>query len=69
MGERERGERSMDLGVTTINGRFGESSAWERSRWKYWADVEGMVTRMFPRALSARNRSKRAEECSGPCPS
>jgi hypothetical protein len=59
----------MDLGVTTIKGRFGDSSACERRRWKYWADVEGMATRMFPRAQSARNRSKREDECSGPCPS
>ena len=33
---------------------------------KYWAAFDGTVTRRSPRALSPRNRSIRAEECSGP---
>ena len=67
--EREAWARSIDLGVTTTRGRFGLASAWERSKWKYWAEVEGIVTRRLPRAESDRKRSKRADECSGPCPS
>src|SRR5580658_874241 len=67
--ERDAWARSIDLGVTTTSGRFGSDSACERNRWKYCADVEGIVTRRLPRAESDRNRSKRADECSGPCPS
>ena len=43
--------------------------ACERSRWKYWAAVEGTATRRLPRAPRARNRSNRDDECSGPWPS
>ena len=60
--EREAWARSIDLGVTTTSGRFGVVLAWERSRWKYCADVDGTVTRRLPRArqreeaLEARRR-------------
>ena len=67
--ERDAWARSIDLGVTTTSGRFGLDRACERSRWKYCADVEGIVTRRLPRAESERKRSKRADECSGPWPS
>src|ERR1039458_2612292 len=63
IGDREACARSIDLGVTTIKGRFGESKACERSKWKYWAEVDGTATRMFPRAQRERNRSKREDEC------
>ena len=48
--ERDACARNIDLGVTTTRGRFGFITAWERNRWKYWAEVEGTVTRMLPRA-------------------
>src|SRR5271166_2762971 len=67
--ERDECALSNDFGVTTMRGRLGLASPWERNRWKYCADVEGTVTRMLPRAPSDRKLSKRAEECSGPCPS
>ena len=67
--ERDAWARNIDLGVTTTSGRFGLDRAWERSRWKYCADVDGTVTRRLPRADSARKRSNRDDECSGPWPS
>jgi hypothetical protein len=53
----------------TISGRGFETSAWRRSRWKYWAGVVQLATRMFPSAADCRKRSSRALECSGPDPS
>ena len=55
-------------GKTTI-GRALAIWAWRRSRWKYWAAVEGLAMRMLPSAASWMNRSIRALECSGPPPS
>ncbi len=63
------GRRSSDFGVITISGRCLAIRAWRRSRWKYWAGVVGLATRMLPSAASVRKRSSRAEECSGPEPS
>ena len=42
---------------------------WRRKRWKIWAGVVGWQTCMLSSAHSCRNRSRRAEECSGPWPS
>ncbi len=58
----------MDLGVTTIKGRFGESRAWERSRWKYWADVEGMATRMLPAGAERQEPLEAGRGVLGPLP-
>ena len=55
--------------MNTISGLIFSTSAWRRSRWKYWAVVETLATRMLPSAASVRNRSSRALECSGPAPS
>jgi hypothetical protein len=54
--------------VKTISGRALRISAWRRSRWKYWAAVVGLAIRMLPSAPSARKRSIRALEISGPEP-
>ena len=40
-----------------------------RSAWKIWAGVVRFTTRQLSSTDSSRNRSSRAEECSGPCPS
>ncbi len=69
MGDRATLARSSDLGVKTMSGRLGSRRTCDRRRWKYWAAVVGWVTRRFPRAHRVRNRSMRADECSGPCPS
>ena len=69
IGERAWRARSSDLGVNTMSGLRSGMRTWARSRWKYWAAVVGSVTRRLPRAHRVRNRSMRAEECSGPCPS
>jgi hypothetical protein len=61
--------RSSPFGVISTSGRATASSAWRRSRWKYWAAVVQFATRMFSCAPSWRNRSSRALECSGPLPS
>ncbi len=63
------GRRSRLFGVMTTSGRCLAIRAWRRSRWKYWAGVVGLATRMLPSAASWRKRSSRAEECSGPEPS
>ena len=63
------GRRSSDFGVITTSGRCLAIRAWRRSRWKYWAGVVGLATRMLPSAAARRKRSRRAEECSGPEPS
>ena len=42
---------------------------WRRSAWKICAGVVGCSTCMLFSAHSCRKRSRRAEECSGPCPS
>src|SRR5947209_9668765 len=54
--ERDACARSIDFGVTTTNGRLGVIIACDRSRWKYWADVDGIVTRMLLRADSDKKR-------------
>ena len=64
-----RSRRSRPFGVKTTSGRGLRISAWRRSRWKYWAAVVGLAMRMLPSAASARKRSMRALECSGPEPS
>ena len=63
------GRRSRLFGVITISGRGFDTSAWRRSRWKYWAGVVQFATRMLPSAAAWRKRSMRALECSGPEPS
>ncbi len=60
---------SIDLGVNTISGLCSSPSEWRRSRWKYDAGVEGCATTNASSAHIVRNRSIRAEEWSGPCPS
>ena len=42
---------------------------WRRSRWKYCAAVVALKTWMLSSAHRVRNRSMRAELCSGPWPS
>ncbi len=61
--------RSRPFGVITTSGRRSFASACSRSRWKYWAGVVGLTTVMLSSAPIFRNRSRRAEECSGPLPS
>ena len=61
--------RSIDFGVMMITGRCIWPSACLRSRWKWLAGVDGWQTAMASSAASCRNRSIRAEEWSGPCPS
>ena len=56
--DREAWARSIDLGVTTTSGRFGVAFACERSRWKYCAEVDGIVTRRLP----ARRKGEEALE-------
>ena len=63
------GSRSSDFGVMITSGRCLATRAWRRSRWKYWAGVVRLATRMLPSAARIRKRSSRAEECSGPDPS
>src|SRR5215216_5601063 len=49
------------LGVIITRGRWSSSSsAWARSRWKYWAAVVRLATRMFSCAASCKKRSRRA---------
>ena len=55
--------------MKTTSGRGFAIRAWRRSRWKYWAAVVGLASRMLPSAASAMKRSIRALECSGPEPS
>ena len=64
--ERHRLSRRPDLGVVTISGLRMLRRTWRRSRWKYCAAVVGWHTWMLSSAQSVRNRSRRAEECSGP---
>ena len=61
--------RSSDLGVNTTMGRVSRECTCHRRRWKYDAGVVGWATVMLSWAHIARNRSMRAEEWSGPCPS
>ena len=61
--------RSSDFGVKTMSGLRCGRRAWRRSRWKWLAAVVGTTTRMLCSAQSVRNRSMRADECSGPWPS
>jgi len=68
-GERAKGARSNAFGVITTSGRRTGRFAWARSRWKYCAAAVGWATVMFWPAARVRNRSRRAEECSGPWPS
>ena len=53
----------------TTSGRATASSAWRRRRWKNWAAVVQLHTRMLSCAPCCRKRSRRALECSGPFPS
>src|SRR5256886_8845124 len=62
------GSRKRLFGVNSTSGRSSEWRAWRRSKWKYWAGVVQLAMRMFPSAPSARKRSMRALECSGPWP-
>src|ERR1700688_4116069 len=41
IGDEESRWRSMLLGVNTTSGLRQTDSAWRRSRWKYWAAVDG----------------------------
>ena len=68
-GEVACGWRSRLFGDITTSGlRQGERTC-RRSAWKYWAGVVRFTTRQLSSTESSRNRSSRAEECSGPCPS
>ena len=69
IGERADLARSSDFGVNTISGLRTSRFIWRRSRWKYCADVDALQTCRLSSAQSVRNRSMRADECSGPCPS
>ena len=51
--------RSRLLGVKMTSGRCLSVSACLRSRWKYWAAVEQLATRMLSSAASCRKRSMR----------
>ena len=68
-GERVAAARSSDLGVITTSGVTGARRTWARSRWKYWAAVDGTRHPQVAPGAQRRNRSMRAEECSGPWPS
>ena len=63
------GWRSMLFGVKITRGLRQDRSACRRSKWKYWAAVEGWHIWKLSRAANCRKRSMRALECSGPCPS
>ena len=60
---------SIDFGANTISGLCSPPSECRRSRWKCEAGVDGCATTIASSAHSVRNRSIRAEEWSGPCPS
>ncbi len=61
--------RSRLLGVNTTSGLRKGRSIWRRSTWKIWPAVVGCTTCMLVSAANCRKRSRRAELCSGPCPS
>jgi hypothetical protein len=61
--------RSSDLGVKMTSGLRMSRRIWRRSRWKYCAAVVALHTWMLSSAAAVRNRSMRAELCSGPWPS
>ena len=61
--------RSRLFGVMTISGLRNVRSICRRSMWNICAGVDGTQTCMLFSAQSCRKRSRRAEECSGPCPS
>ena len=69
IGERAGFARSSDLGVKTTSGLRTSRTICRRSRWKYCAAVVALATWMLSSAHSVRNRSMRAELCSGPWPS
>ena len=56
-------------GVMITNGLRNSRIIWRRSRWKICAAVVGCAICMLLSAASCRKRSRRADECSGPCPS
>src|SRR2546426_1080536 len=60
------GRRNRLLGVNRTRGRSSAWRPWRRSRWKYCAGVVQFAMRRLPSAPSARKRSMRALECSGP---
>src|SRR5213078_1199487 len=62
------GSRNRLFGVNNTSGRSSAWRAWRRSKWKYCAGVVQLAIRIFPSAPSARKRSMRALECSGPWP-
>ena len=61
--------RSSDLGVMITSGLRRLRIICRRSRWKIWLAVVGWQTCMLVSADSCMKRSRRAELCSGPCPS
>jgi hypothetical protein len=67
--ERASLARSRYFGVATTSGVRASPWTWRRRRWKYWAAVVALTTWRLSSADRVRNRSMRAEECSGPCPS
>ena len=60
---------SIDFGVNTTIGWCSSPSECCRSRWKYDAGVDGWATTNASSAAIVSQRSIRADEWSGPCPS
>ena len=65
--------RSLNDPITTnevnISGFLNMRTICRRSRWKIWLAEVGCTTCMLLSAASCMKRSRRAELCSGPCPS
>jgi hypothetical protein len=61
--------RSSDFGVKMISGLRNCRTICRRSRWKIWLAEVGWQICMLLSAASCMKRSRRAELCSGPCPS
>ena len=61
--------RSSDFGVKITSGLRNVRCIWRRSTWKMLAGVVQFATCILSPAHNCRNRSGRAELCSGPCPS
>ena len=68
-GERVDLARSSDFGVKTTSGLRTLRRTWRRSRWKNCDACVQLATWMLSSAHRVRNRSMRAELCSGPWPS
>ena len=60
---------TLQFEATWTSGFLKLRSIWRRNRWKICAGVDGTQTWMLCSAHNCRYRSRRADECSGPCPS